>query len=304
MALINAFKDKLQKVKEQWFGLGSIFSPGKRVDESFWDALEEQLLLGDVGVDLSEELISKLRYVAKESNIRDASALKATFIDLIVSELEKIPGMGKPIEVKNRPTLVLIVGVNGSGKTTTTAKLAYKYKEEGYKVLLVAADTYRAAAIDQLRVWGDKINARVIAHDVGGDPAAVIYDAIESAIASDTDIVIVDTAGRLHTKHNLMEELKKVKRVIDRKLPGEPSESLLVLDAVMGQNAFHQAEVFNEVLNLTGVILAKYDNTAKGGIILAVAQRMSLPIRYVGLGEGIEDLELFEPRAFVESLLS
>ena len=302
MALISAFKDKLQKVKDHWFG--SIFSPGNKVDESFWDALEEKLLLGDVGVDLSEELISKLRHVAKESNIRDASALKATFIDLIVNELEKIPGMGKPIEVKNRPTLVLIVGVNGSGKTTTTAKLAYKYKEEGYKVLLVAADTYRAAAIDQLRVWGDKINARVIAHDVGGDPAAVIYDAIESAIASDTDIVIVDTAGRLHTKHNLMEELKKVKRVIDRKLPGEPSESLLVLDAVMGQNAFHQAEVFNEVLNLTGVILAKYDNTAKGGIILAVARKMSLPIRYVGLGEGIEDLELFEPRAFVESLLS
>ena len=245
-----------------------------------------------------------MRYVAKESNIRDALALKAAFIDLIVSELEKIPGMGKPIEVKNKPTLVLIVGVNGSGKTTTAAKLAYRYKEDGQKVLLAAADTYRAAAIDQLKAWGDKINARVIAHDVGGDPAAVIYDAIESAIASDTDMVIVDTAGRLHTKHNLMEELKKVKRVIERKLPGEPSESLLVLDAVMGQNAFHQAEVFNEALNLTGVILAKYDNTAKGGIILAVAQRMSLPIRYVGLGEGIEDLELFEPRAFVEALLS
>lgn len=303
VALIGSIKDKLQKLQKSWFGLGSLFSGGK-IDESFWETLEEQLLLGDVGVDLTEELIAKLREVAKGSNVKDASELKAKFIELIVQKLEEIPGMGKPIEVKNKPTLVLIVGVNGSGKTTTAAKLAYKFKQQGYSVLLAAADTYRAAAIDQLKVWGDKIGLRVVAHKVGGDPAAVIYDAIESATASGTDMVIVDTAGRLHTKHNLMEELRKVKRVIEKRLPDEPSESLLVLDAVMGQNAFYQAEVFNEALKLTGVILAKYDNAAKGGIILAVAQKMSLPIRYVGLGEGIEDLEPFEPRAFVEALLS
>jgi len=245
-----------------------------------------------------------LRQEARKSNIKDASALKEKFVDLIVRKLEEIPGMGKPIETKNKPAVVLLVGVNGSGKTTTAAKLASKFTSEGKKVLLAAADTYRAAAIDQLKVWGEKIGVRVVAHDVGGDPAAVIYDAIESAVASDADMVIADTAGRLHTKHNLMEELKKVKRVVERRLPDEPSESLLVLDAVMGQNAFCQAEVFNEALSLTGVILAKYDNTAKGGIILAVAQKMSLPIRYVGLGEGSEDLELFEPRSFVEALLS
>ncbi|HHZ05140.1 MAG TPA: signal recognition particle-docking protein FtsY [Acetomicrobium hydrogeniformans] len=304
MAFFDALKEKLQNVKKGWLGLGSLFAPGKKIDESFWDGLEEQLLLGDVGVDLTDELVAELRQEAKKSNIKDASALKEKFVDLIVRKLEEIPGMGKPIEMKNKPAVVLLVGVNGSGKTTTAAKLASKFTSEGKKVLLAAADTYRAAAIDQLKVWGEKIGVRVVAHDVGGDPAAVIYDAIESAIASDADLVIADTAGRLHTKHNLMEELKKVKRVVERRLPDEPSESLLVLDAVMGQNAFYQAEVFNEALSLTGVILAKYDNTAKGGIILAVAQRMSLPIRYVGLGEGSEDLELFEPRSFVEALLS
>lgn len=304
MAFFNALKEKLQNVKKGWLGLGSLFAPGKKIDESFWDGLEEQLLLGDVGVDLTDELVAELRQEARKSNIKDTSALKEKFVDLIVRKLEEIPGMGKPIEIKNKPAVVLLVGVNGSGKTTTAAKLASKFTSEGKKVLLAAADTYRAAAIDQLKVWGEKIGVRVVAHDVGGDPAAVIYDAIESAVASDADLVIADTAGRLHTKHNLMEELKKVKRVVERRLPEEPSESLLVLDAVMGQNAFYQAEVFNEALSLTGVILAKYDNTAKGGIILAVAQRMSLPIRYVGLGESSEDLELFEPRSFVEALLS
>jgi fused signal recognition particle receptor len=304
MAFFDALKEKLQNVKKGWLGLGSLFAPGKKIDESFWDGLEEQLLLGDVGVDLTDELVAELRQEAKKSNIKDTSALKEKFVDLIVRKLEEIPGMGKPIETKNKPAVVLLVGVNGSGKTTTAAKLASKFTSEGKKVLLAAADTYRAAAIDQLKVWGEKIGVRVVAHDVGGDPAAVIYDAIESAVASDANLVIADTAGRLHTKHNLMEELKKVKRVVERRLPEEPSESLLVLDAVMGQNAFYQAEVFNEALSLTGVILAKYDNTAKGGIILAVAQRMSLPIRYVGLGEGSEDLELFEPRSFVEALLS
>lgn len=304
MAFWGKLKDRLKGVREKWSGgIITLFSSGN-LDERFWEELEELLIAGDVGLDLTDALIRQLQEFASQRGLRQARELKEEFSRLLESRLTEVPGMGNPVEPKGHPAVILLVGVNGSGKTTTTAKLAAAFKAAGRKVVLAAADTYRAAAIEQLCAWGEHIGVRVVAQAPGSDPAAVVFDAIQSARATGADLVIADSAGRLHTKHNLMEELKKLKRVIERELPGQPEEVLLVLDAVMGQNGFRQVEVFHEALELSGVVLAKYDNTAKGGVILAVADRLNLPIRYVGLGEGIEDLGPFEPEAFVEGLLT
>jgi len=213
------------------------------------------------------------------------------------------PLNGAPLRQSGIPSVVLLSGVNGSGKTTTAGKLAAQYTRDGKRVVLAAADTYRAAAIEQLKTWGDRCGARTVSHGMGSDPAAVVFDAIRSAKADGSDLVIADTAGRLHTRHNLMEELKKVARVVDREVGAANAEFLLVIDAVMGQNAFQQAKVFGEALPLTGIVLTKYDNTAKGGVILSVVHELGLPVRYVGLGEKVEDLALFRPREFIEALL-
>lgn len=304
MAFWGKLKDRLKGVRERWSGgIITLFSSGT-LDEHFWEELEELLIAGDVGLELTDELTKHLQEYARSHGIRQAQDLKEEFSRLLETRLTDVPRMGEPIELKGSPSIVLLVGVNGSGKTTTTAKLAASFKAQGKKVILAAADTYRPAAIDQLRAWGTRIGVRVVAQAPGSDPAAVVFDAIQSARASGTDLVIADSAGRLHTKHNLMEELKKLKRVISREIPDQPDEVLLVLDAVMGQNGFRQVEAFHEALGLTGVILTKYDNTAKGGVILAVADRLKLPIRYVGLGEAIEDLGPFEPSSFVEGLLA
>lgn len=255
-----------------------------------------------MGLELSEKLIADFRRLRETPGARNVPAL-----ELFGKQLEEIfknnPLNGAPLRHDASPGVVLLAGVNGSGKTTTAGKLASQLSKAGKSVVLAAADTYRAAAIEQLAAWGEKARVRLVSHGPGSDPAAVVFDAIRSAKSSGADFVIADTAGRLHTRHNLMEELRKVARVVDRETSGGTSEYLLVLDAVMGQNGFQQARLFGESLPLTGIVLTKYDNTSKGGVILSVVHELGLPVRYVGLGEGIEDLALFRPADFVEALL-
>lgn len=304
MAFWDKLRDGLKGVRNRWSqGIAALFLGGT-VSEVFWENLEDLLVSGDVGVELAERLIAELREYAKKGHLSETSQLRDYFLSLLEDRLLSVKGMGEPLALSPRPSLTLLVGVNGSGKTTTAGKLAAQYRRQGHRVLLAAADTYRAAAIDQLKSWGERTGCRVVSQGPGSDAAAVVFDAIQAARSTDADLILADSAGRLHTKHNLMEELRKLRRVIDRELPSEAVEVLLVLDAVMGQNGFRQVEAFHEALGLTGVILAKYDNTAKGGVLLSVVDRLKLPIRYVGLGEGVEDLRLFSPHDFVEELLS
>ena len=304
MAFWDKLRDGLKGVRDRWSqGIAALFLGGT-VSEGFWENLEDLLVSGDVGVELTERLIAELKEYAKKEHLSETSQLRDYFLALLEDRLLSVKGMGEPLALSHRPSLTLLVGVNGSGKTTTTGKLAAQYRQQGHRVLLAAADTYRAAAIDQLKSWGERTGCRVVSQGPGSDAAAVVFDAIQAARSTDADLILADSAGRLHTKHNLMEELRKLRRVIDRELPPEAVEVLLVLDAVMGQNGFRQVEAFHEALGLTGVILAKYDNTAKGGVLLAVVDRLKLPIRYVGLGESVEDLRLFNPHDFVEELLS
>lgn len=303
MSLWNGFMSKVRSVTDKWSrGVSNLFSDCP-VSEEFWEELEEKLLQGDIGIEIAESLIADLKQISLSKRISRTIELKAAFANLLLSRLEEIPGMGAPLDLSGAPSVVLLVGVNGSGKTTTAGKLASLFLREGRSVILAAADTYRAAAIEQLRAWGARSGVRVIASSQGSDPAALVFDALQAAKASGTDVVLVDTAGRLHTKVNLMDELAKVYRITARELKGAPAEALLVLDAVMGQNGFTQAEVFGKAVPLTGVILTKFDNSAKGGVALGIAQKLRLPIRYVGLGEGIDDLELFSPRAYIGALL-
>ncbi len=304
MALWNTLKEKLKGVTERWgSGIASLFS-GKTIDESFWNELEEKLLAGDVGFDATMALLSEMRQCAAERRLRDTGELREAFTDLLTLRLQKIPRMGAPLPSRGTPSVVLLVGVNGNGKTTTAGKLAALASAEGRRVVLAGADTYRAAAGDQIRIWGERAGVRTVTQTMGSDAAAVVYDAIQAARSSGADLVVVDTAGRLHTKHNLMEELRKVQRIALREAGEDVTETFLVLDAVTGQNALRQAEVFHQSLSLTGVVLTKYDSTAKGGILLGVAEQFQLPIRYVGLGESINDLQLFDPQTFVQALFS
>ncbi|MCL2684437.1 MAG: signal recognition particle-docking protein FtsY [Synergistaceae bacterium] len=303
MALFGGLISKFKKVTNKWSqGVSNLFSDSPLTDE-FWEELEENLLAGDVGIEMAENLIEDLRQTATDRRIAHTAELKGAFAEMLIERLEEIQGMGRPIDVSVTPSVIILVGVNGSGKTTTAGKLATILLQQGKSVILAAADTYRAAAIEQLKAWGERASVRVIASTHGSDSAAVVFDAIQAAKAAKTDAVIVDTAGRLHTKSNLMDELAKVGRVAAREAPGGIGESLLVLDSVMGQNGFVQAEVFNAAVPLTGVVLSKFDNTAKGGIAFSIAGKLKLPIRYVGLGEGASDLELFSPQVFVHALL-
>jgi fused signal recognition particle receptor len=303
MGIFDGFISKIKNVTNKWSqGVSNLFSDSP-ITEDFWEELEERLISGDVGIETAEDLIADLRKAAIDRRIAHTAELKAVFADLLIGKLEEVGGMGAPLDVSASPSVILLVGVNGSGKTTTAGKLASAFLSEGRSVILAAADTYRAAAIEQLKAWGERAGVRVIASSHGSDSAAVVFDAIQAAKASGTNIVIADTAGRLHTKSNLMEELAKVRRVAARELENGPAESLLVLDSVMGQNGFAQAEAFDKAVGLTGVILTKFDNTAKGGIAISIARKLRLPIRYVGLGEGIGDLEPFSPKAFVAALL-
>jgi fused signal recognition particle receptor len=304
MILLDGLISKFKNVANKWSqGVSNLFSDSPVTDE-FWNELEERLISGDVGVETTEKLVEDLKRMSLERRIAHTVQMKGFFAEMMIECLEEIPGMGHPVDVSDAPSVILLVGVNGSGKTTTAGKLATMFLKQGKSVILAAADTYRAAAIEQLKAWGERVSVRVVASSHGSDSAAVVFDAIQAAKAARADVVVVDTAGRLHTKANLMDELAKVGRVATREAPNGIRESLLVLDSVMGQNGLIQAEVFNKAVPLTGVILTKFDNTAKGGIVLSIAQKLRLPIRYIGIGEGAADLELFSPHNFVHALLN
>ncbi|SFR01144.1 signal recognition particle-docking protein FtsY [Desulfoscipio geothermicus] len=301
MGFFGKLKESLIKTRKNFVEkIDQIVTGRKAIDEDLYEELEEALIQADVGIDAAVEMVENLRSEVKKRHISDAEELRALLKEQIQAILgEETPSLNVDAD---KPAVIMVVGVNGVGKTTTIGKLAHYFKENGKSVLLSAADTFRAAAIDQLEIWGNRVGVPVIKHSEGSDPAAVAYDSLQAARARKADVVIVDTAGRLHTKSNLMEELKKVHRVLGREMPGAPHEVLLVLDATTGQNAINQARLFNEAVGVTGVALTKLDGTAKGGVIIAVKQGLEIPIKMIGIGEGMDDLRPFDAKEFVEAL--
>ena len=300
MQWMSAFRDGLEKTRNELAGHWNSLIGRQLVDDAFWDELEETLIAADFGVPTTEKVLGQLKIAAQQRNLRVA----ADVIKVLKEDLGDY--LGHPAlaaeQVAAKPHVVLVVGVNGSGKTTTIGKLAAKARKQGKTVLVVAGDTFRAAAADQLAIWAERAGAEFVRHKEGADPAAVIFDGLAAAKARDIDIVFIDTAGRLQTKHNLMEELKKMRRVIAREVENAPHETLLVLDAATGQNALSQARLFHDATQVTGVVLTKLDGTAKGGIIVAVMDQVDLPIKYVGFGESVDQLNAFDPRSYVEAL--
>jgi len=290
----------VKRTREAWWGKMVHLFERPTFGEELWDELEELLISADVGVGTTAKLIERLKQRVAKEKIKEAAQVRNALKDEMGSMLT-LPDAGLSLSRNGKPDVILVVGVNGVGKTTSIAKLAYSYKEQGKRVMLAAGDTFRAAAIDQLKVWGERVKVPVIAHQPGGDPAAVVFDALESA-RKNADIVIVDTAGRLHTKFNLMEELKKIRRVVDK--AGIEPQVLLVLDATTGQNGLTQARYFTEAVKVTGILLAKLDSTAKGGIVLAICDELKIPILYIGTGQELEDFAPFDPKEFVEALFS
>lgn len=269
-----------------------------KIDEEFFEELEENLIMADVGAVTSARICDNLRKKVKEQGLSDAAEVKAAMKDIIS---EMLSG-DEELNLSTKPTVILVIGVNGVGKTTTIGKLANNLKNEGKKVLLAAADTFRAAAIDQLQIWADRAGVDLVKHDEGSDPAAVVFDAVNAGKARGCDVVICDTAGRLHNKKNLMDELAKISRVVDREAPGSAKEVLLVLDATTGQNALNQAKLFQEAAGLTGIILTKLDGTARGGVVIGIKEELNIPIKYIGVGEQIDDLRPFNSKDFVDAL--
>jgi fused signal recognition particle receptor len=294
------FRERLGRTRKNLAGgLERLFLGRREVNAELLDDLEEMLITADLGVDTTLRLVEAIRDKVKRRELRDADRLK----DALRAEMVQIlKGPLAPLRL-NKPWVILMVGVNGVGKTTTIAKLAHRDHARGLNPLLIAADTFRAAAVEQLEIWGERIGAQVVKQKTGADPAAVVFDGLEAAQARGVDVVYVDTAGRLHTKVNLMEELKKIHRTATKKMPGAPHEILLILDATTGQNALSQVRLFHEAVGVTGLILTKLDGTAKGGMALAVAHETGLPIRYIGVGEGMDDLQPFDPEAFVAAIL-
>ena len=274
---------------------------GRLVTAETWDELEEALIGADCGMDATLDLVEELRGEAAQGRITSGADVAAALWRAMAARMAPEPPR---IALDHRPTVILVVGVNGSGKTTTVGKLAFRLSELGRTVVIGAADTFRAAAIDQLRIWADRAGVPVVAHAPGADPGAVVYDALDAAVARGADLVIADTAGRLHTKSNLMDELTKVRRIIDKRLPGAEPETLFVLDATTGQNGLAQAKAFHEAVGLTGIVLTKLDSTAKGGIVFAIEDALKVPVRFIGVGEGVDDLLVFDPDAFVEALFA
>jgi fused signal recognition particle receptor len=291
----------LKKTRKGVFSkLTRLFSAKRKIDDDLLDEIEEILISGDVGVDTTLSVLDHVRQRVKKEGFETADELDALIKEEIAALLEA------PSEEENtsKPYVILVVGVNGSGKTTSIAKLAHYLKNKGNKVLLAAGDTFRAAAIEQLSHWADRINCEIIKHQANSDPAAVVYDAVSAAISRGIDYLIIDTAGRLHTKTNLMEELSKITRVIKKQLPEAPHEVLLVLDAGNGQNGLNQAKEFIKASDVNAIFLTKLDGTAKGGIVLAIKEKLNIPVKYIGLGEKPDDMEIFNPKAFIEGLFS
>jgi fused signal recognition particle receptor len=297
------FKDRLGKTRDKIANsLSSILSLGRNIDESLLDELEETLISDDIGVETTLKLVSELRDAYRSRQI-------ATTDDIVPFLKEHIksywPDRDRQLHLaQDGPTVILVAGVNGTGKTTSIAKLAYILSRNNKNVLLAACDTFRAAAVEQLTIWAERIGVQLVKHHTGGDPAAVAFDACEAAQARNSDILILDTAGRLHTKTDLMKQLIKIRDVVARKIPGSPHEVLLVLDATTGQNAIIQAKMFTEAINVTGIVLAKLDGTARGGIVIAIKDQLDIPVKFVGLGEKPEDIAEFDPATFVEALFS
>lgn len=301
--LLNKWKEGLNKTRKVAFGRIAATFGATEITDQTWDELEAILIQADLGIDTTEEIIEAMRQQVYEQGLTRSNELQEALRQELVRRLDPTPDVDQAIDA-HQPSVVLLVGVNGSGKTTTAAKLGKRYAQKGKKVLLVAADTYRAAAVDQLQVWADRLDLPVIAGQPGSDPGAVTYDAIQSAQARKLDLLFVDTAGRLHTRFNLMEELKKVHRVAGKALPGAPHATWLVLDATTGQNALHQARAFKEAVKVSGVILAKLDSSARGGMAFAIQKELGLPILFAGLGERPDDLQPFDREAFVDGILS
>lgn len=299
LGAIGRLSQRLSKTREAITGRVMDLFRGRRIDENSLDELREILISADVGVATTEKLVSKVEDMWREDHSGDAEGVLKIMRKEVASMLSGncvLRRAGSP------PTVILVAGVNGSGKTTTIGRLAYRLKKEGSKVLVAASDTYRPAAIEQLEIWAERAGAGIVKHDMGSDPSAVVFDALEAACARGVDYVILDTAGRLQTKANLMAELNKIKRVASKKIADAPHEVIIVLDATVGQNALSQVKLFNEAIDLTGIILAKLDGTSKGGVLLAVRDQIDVPVKFVGLGETIEDLEPFDAEKFAEAL--
>lgn len=300
MGFFSKIKEGLKKTRTSiGDGFNAVFSVFKKVDEDFLEELLELLIMADVGYDTSERIIGELRKKAKLESLNDPESVKNALAQIIAEAMTGENGLN----ISTSPSVILVVGVNGVGKTTTIGKLAHRLSESGKKVIIGAADTFRAAAIDQISVWAERSGTDIVRHQDGADPAAVVFDTIAAAKARKADVIICDTAGRLHNKKNLMGELEKIMRVIDRELPDADKEILLVLDATTGQNAIEQAKDFKEAVGVTGVALTKLDGTAKGGITIAVKDVTGVPVKLVGVGESIDDLQYFEPDAFAKALV-
>jgi len=306
MGLFGALADRLRQGLERsreaiGQGLDSLLALGRPVDESMLEELEEILLASDLGAADAVDIVGRVRAEAKRTGALSSQDVRALLRRLLE---EALAGSAAPLDLSARPSVVLLLGVNGAGKTTSAGKLAASLRKSGKSVLLAAADTFRAAAVEQLEEWGRRADVDVIRQGAGADPAAVVFDAVKAATARGVDVLLVDTAGRLHTKSNLMDELAKLKKVVSRQLPGAPHECLMVLEAPTGQNGIQQAKLFHEAVGLTGVVLTKLDGTAKGGIVVRIYRELGVPIKLVGVGEQIDDLQPFDPKSFVDGLVS
>lgn len=288
------FFDKLKKIT------ANLFSGFTEADEAFFEELEETLILADLGMDTAVDAVEKLRTKVRKEKLHDQEEVRAALRDILV---EEISVENTALELSTTPSVVLFIGVNGVGKTTSIGKLGHQLKDEGKRVLFCAADTFRAAAADQLEIWSERAGCELVRQHEGADPGAVLFDALQAAKARGVDVVLCDTAGRLHNKSNLMAELSKLSKIIDRECPGAARETLLVLDATTGQNGLIQAKQFKEAAGLTGIVLTKLDGTAKGGIVIAIARELGVPVKFAGVGEGIDDLRPFDARSYVEAII-
>lgn len=301
MGFFEKIKNGLKKTRTAMAStLGGLFSSFTGATEEFYEELEESMILADLGVETSAKAVEELRRRVKEQKLRDVEEIRAALREILV---EMLSVGDTQLRISTKPSVVLVIGVNGVGKTTTIGKLAHRYVAEGKKVLLCAGDTFRAAAADQLEIWAGRAGADIIRQHEGADPAAVVFDAITAAKARGTDLILCDTAGRLHNKANLMNELAKIARIIDRELPDADKEVLLVLDGTTGQNGLMQAKQFKEIAGVTSIALTKLDGTAKGGIVIAVADALQIPVKFIGVGEQMDDLMPFEAKAFVDALI-
>lgn len=299
MGLFSKIGEGLRKTRESLMGtVNSMLHSFTRIDEDLFEELEEILITGDVGVATAQVICNDLRTKVKERGITDPTQIKDLLRETVA---ERLRG-GQELNVSTRPSVILVIGVNGVGKTTTIGKMAARFQNEGKKVVLGAADTFRAAAIEQLEIWAQRAGTDIIKHSQGADPAAVVFDTLVAAKARGADIAICDTAGRLHNKKNLMDELHKISRVIDRELPDADREVLLVLDATTGQNAVNQVREFRQAAGITGIVLTKLDGTARGGVVLTICEELEVPVKYIGVGEGIDDLQPFDPDEFANGL--